>query len=148
MGSGGHVHQLTGWWVYDGTLGRPTAASMRGRCACGWHGTATYAIGWDNIPDDGLDDVDVSGPHGDGSAHPDAVADRTVRLPDDLTVLLAPARERIRQLMDNDELALVLRASDELETIVAVHAPLAARALARTRRTQRPDADDRPGPSG
>ncbi|MFJ6106050.1 hypothetical protein ACIQHY_34335, partial [Streptomyces sp. NPDC092359] len=67
---------------------------MRGRCTCGWRGTATYAIDWENIPDDGLDDVDVSGPHGDWSAHPDAVADPTVKLPNDLTVLLAPAQER------------------------------------------------------
>ncbi|MFJ6106041.1 hypothetical protein ACIQHY_34265 [Streptomyces sp. NPDC092359] len=135
MGSGGHVHQLTDWWVYDGTLGRPTAASMRGRCACGLRGTATYAIDWVNIPDDDLDDADVSGPYGDWSAHLDDVADHTVRLPDDLAVLLEQAGERIGQLMDQGELALVLRASDELETIVAAHAPPAARALAQEERS-------------
>ncbi|MFE3073567.1 hypothetical protein [Streptomyces sp. NPDC059247] len=134
MGSGGHVHQVTDWWVHDGMLGRPTAASMRGRCACGWRGTTAYAIDWEITPVDGVDDVDVSGPYRDWSAHLDAVADRAIRLPDDLTVLLARTRERIGQLMDNDELALVLRASDELETIVAARAPLAARALAHEER--------------
>ncbi|MFC9706509.1 hypothetical protein ACFTWD_38130 [Streptomyces sp. NPDC056943] len=35
LGSGSSFHESIGWWQYDGTMGRPTATSMRGRCACG-----------------------------------------------------------------------------------------------------------------
>ncbi|MFJ9434865.1 hypothetical protein ACIRQY_35230 [Streptomyces sp. NPDC101490] len=134
LGSGATVHSSTAWWLYDGSRARPLAASMRGRCACGWRATATYRIDWETAPTDEAEDEDladfVSGPHGDWSVHLDDVAARTVQLPDDLALLLTSAKARIGQLADAREAALVLRAAGELEEIIAAHAPVAARVLA------------------
>ncbi|WP_435191254.1 hypothetical protein [Streptomyces sp. bgisy126] len=41
LGSGATFHESSDWWLYDGTFRRPTAVSIRGRCACGWRGTKT-----------------------------------------------------------------------------------------------------------
>ncbi|WP_435972255.1 hypothetical protein [Streptomyces sp. Qhu_M48] len=65
MGSSGHIPSFTDWWVYDGTVRRPTATTMRGRCACGWRGERTFPIDWQQVDHDDLDAYDTSGPERD-----------------------------------------------------------------------------------
>jgi hypothetical protein len=61
VGSSGSVPAVSEWWVYDGTLGAPQAAHLRGSCACGWRGESLYPIDWDQVVDARLD-IEVSGP--------------------------------------------------------------------------------------
>ncbi|MEX0172182.1 hypothetical protein [Streptomyces sp. LMG1-1-1.1] len=131
LGSGSSFHESIDWWHYDGTSHRPTATSMRGRCACGWRGERTYPIDWAKVRrDDNPDAYDTSGPYGDWTAHMDQVADRAVALPEDLTGLLHQVRERLDHLLlEEDQPAAVLKAADELEDIVAWVGPTAARLL-------------------
>ncbi|MFJ8664037.1 hypothetical protein [Streptomyces sp. NPDC093795] len=132
LGSGGSVHESINWWNYDGTFRWPTATSMRGRCAWGRRGEKTYPIDWEQVRgDDEPDAYDTSGPYGNWKAHIDEVAARAVKLPQDLTDLLAQVRERVDRLLLEDEYVRVLKAADELEDIVTQAAPTAVRCLAR-----------------
>ncbi|AYG77947.1 hypothetical protein DWB77_00054 [Streptomyces hundungensis] len=134
LGSGSNFHESAFWRHYDGKFRRPVAASMRGRCACGWRGTTTYPINWEEVRENGDPDAyDTSGPYTDWAAHLDEVAERAVQLPDDLTGLLKQVHERLNRLMmeDDDALATVLKACDEMEAIIAATGPEAARILDR-----------------
>ncbi|MEU2074495.1 hypothetical protein [Streptomyces sp. NPDC013489] len=119
----------TDWWDYDGSLRRPTAASMRGRCACGWRGERTVPLDWERVSGVGHDAYDVSGPEEDWETHMDDVATRAVPLPDDVSGLLRTLRQRLDALVD-DEPLVVLKAAEEAEAIVADFGPIAARYLA------------------
>ncbi|MFJ6252608.1 MULTISPECIES: hypothetical protein [unclassified Streptomyces] len=136
LGSGSNFHESSDWWLYDGTFRRPTAVSMRGRCACGWRGTKTYVIDWEKVrEDDGPDTYGTSGPYEEWEAHLDDIAGRAVSLPEDLAELLGQVRERLDRLWWEEDraraYATMLRACDHLETIVAETGPEAARALDR-----------------
>ncbi|SEE24036.1 hypothetical protein [Streptomyces sp. TLI_105] len=129
LGSSSYFHESTDWWVYDGSLRRPTATSMRGKCACGWRGERAFPLDWKQVLRAGRDAYDVSGPERDWEAHLDDVAARTVPLPGDVTGLLRTLRERLDELVD-DEPLVVLKAAGKLEAIVADHGPIAARYIA------------------
>ncbi|WP_432112728.1 hypothetical protein [Streptomyces sp. S1] len=136
LGSGATFHESSDWWHYDGTFRRPTATSMRGRCACGWRGTKTYVIDWEKVrEDDDPDAYDTSGPYRDWKAHLDEVAERAVALPEDLASLLGQVREQLDRLWLEENktraYATMLKACDALEAIVAETGPEAARALTR-----------------
>ncbi|MFF8513378.1 hypothetical protein ACF064_35560 [Streptomyces sp. NPDC015492] len=128
LGSGSYFHGSTDWWAYDGTLRRPTAASMRGRCACGWRGERIMPLDWERVSSAGHDAYDVSAPEEDWEAHMDDVATRALPLPDDVSGLLRALRERLDALVDDNPL-LVLKAVQEAEGIVADFGPIAARYL-------------------
>ncbi|WP_318212878.1 hypothetical protein [Streptomyces sp. SJL17-1] len=121
LSSGSFFHESIGWWHYDGTMRRPTSTSMRGRCACGWRGEKTYPIDWEKVHEDDDPDVyDTSGPYGDWALlHMDDVADRALKLPEDLAGLLAQVRERLDRLLDEDEYVTVIKVADELEELIA-----------------------------
>ncbi|MFF5638668.1 hypothetical protein [Streptomyces sp. NPDC012825] len=136
LGSGSTFHESTSWWHYDGEFRRPTAISMRGRCACGWRGAKRYVIDWEKVrEDDDPDTYDTSGPYGEWKAHLDDVAGRAVALPKDLAALLGQVRERIDRMWLEDDTtrgyAAMLRVCGALEAIVTETGPEAARALAR-----------------
>ncbi|MFF3775617.1 hypothetical protein [Streptomyces sp. NPDC002232] len=126
LGSSAYFHESTDWWVYDGTMRRPTATAMRGRCACGWRGERTVPLDWEEVGTAGHDAYDVSGPEEDWEAHMDDVATRALPLPDDVAGLLQTLRERLDELVD-EEPVVVLRAAEQMEAIVAEYGPLAAR---------------------
>ncbi|GGT26698.1 hypothetical protein GCM10010222_80590 [Streptomyces tanashiensis] len=129
LGSGAYFHESTDWWVYDGSLRRPTATSMRGKCACGWRGERTVPLDWEQVLRAGREAYDISGPERDWEAHMDDVATGAVPLPDDVAGLLRTLRGRLDELVD-DEPLLVLRAAEEMEAIVADFGPIAARYIA------------------
>ncbi|MFC7924610.1 hypothetical protein [Streptomyces cinereoruber] len=134
LGSGSTFHESASWWHYDGTFRRPTAVTMRGRCACGWRGTKTYPIDWEKVrEDDDPDAYDTSGPYEEWEAHLDDVAGRAVALPEDLAGLLGKVREHLDRLwLEEDKTrayATMLKTCDRLEAIVAEVGPEAARAL-------------------
>ncbi|MFB7356024.1 hypothetical protein [Streptomyces gardneri] len=133
LGSGSFFHESIDWWHYDGTMHRPAATSMRGRCACGWRGEKIYPIDWEKVrEDDDPDAYDTSGPYGDWAQHLDEVAGRAVKLPEDLADLLTQVREHLDLLLlDEDKYVTALKAADELEDIVAGVGPTAARLLTR-----------------
>ncbi|SEE60125.1 hypothetical protein [Streptomyces sp. TLI_105] len=131
LGSGGHFHESTDWWAYDGTFRRPTAMALRGRCACGWRGERTFPIDWQQVDSHDPDAYDISGPERDWEAHLDEVAARAVPLPEDLVVLLRQLHERLDELVDDHPLAVV-KAAGELEAAVAFFGPLAARMVTRS----------------
>ncbi|MDV9186841.1 hypothetical protein R6L23_01090 [Streptomyces sp. SR27] len=141
LGSGSNFHQSIDWWCYDGTMRRPMATSMRGRCACGWRGEKTYTICWEKVRgDDDPDAYDTSGPYGDWAAHMDEVAGRALLLPEDLSGLLAQVRARLDcLLLEEDQPVIVLKAADELEEIVASVAPTAVRLLTRGQEEPAPE---------
>ncbi|MFE5829054.1 hypothetical protein ACFQ67_01265 [Streptomyces sp. NPDC056488] len=134
LGSGATFHESSDWWHYDGEFRRPTAVSMRGRCACGWRGTKTYPIDWEEVrEDDDPDAYDTSGPYAEWEAHLDEVAGRAVALPEDLAELLGKVRERLDRLWFEEDktraYAMMLKTCDGLEAIVAGTGPEAVRAL-------------------
>ncbi|AVI00291.1 hypothetical protein C5L38_35160 (plasmid) [Streptomyces sp. WAC00288] len=136
LGSGSTFHESTSWWHYDGTFRRPTAVTMRGRCACGWCGASRYPIGWEKVrEDDDPDAYDASGPYTEWEAHLDDVAERAVTLPEDLAALPGQVRERLDRMWLEDDTArgytTMLRACGELEAIVAQVGPEAAQVLGR-----------------
>ncbi|MFF0435435.1 hypothetical protein ACFYU9_24810 [Streptomyces sp. NPDC004327] len=140
LGSGAHFHESTDWWAYDGTFHRPTATTMRGRCACGWRGERTFPIDWQQIDPDDLysyESYDTSGPEADWEAHLDDVVSRATPLPEDVSGLLSTLRERLDDILDDTPLT-VLKAADELESIVAFFGPLAARFVSRGEETSLP----------
>ncbi|MGW4855348.1 hypothetical protein ACWEPZ_29400 [Streptomyces sp. NPDC004288] len=126
LGSTAYFHESADWWVYDGTMRRPTATAMRGRCACGWRGERTVPLDWEEIERVGRDAYDVSGPEEDWEAHLDDVAARALPLPDDVAALLRTLRERLDEMVD-EEPVVVLKAAEDLGAIVADFGPLAAR---------------------
>ncbi|GGV18985.1 hypothetical protein GCM10010275_70740 [Streptomyces litmocidini] len=125
LGSGGHFHESSDWWAYDGTMRRPTATTLRGRCSCGWRGRTTYPIDWEKARGDQADEYDTSGPWADWEGHMDEVAARAVSLPENVAGLLGKLRERLDEIV-GDEPLMVLKAAGELEAIVASASPLAA----------------------
>ncbi|MEV7279982.1 hypothetical protein [Streptomyces sp. NPDC093111] len=126
MGSGTYFHESTDWWVYTGELRRPTATSMRGRCACGWRGEREFPIDWAKVDRADLAAFDVSGPQRDWEVHLDEVEARSVPLPLDVADLLKRLHKRLDELVDDHPLT-VLRAVGELETTVDSFALVAAR---------------------
>ncbi|MEU6625121.1 hypothetical protein ABZ926_30770 [Streptomyces litmocidini] len=98
LGSGGHFHESIDWWAYDGTMRRPMATVMRGRCSCGRRGAATYPIDWEKARGDESDEYDPSGPWADWEGHMDEVAARAVVLPGDVAGLLRQLRERLDEM--------------------------------------------------
>ncbi|MFC9706508.1 hypothetical protein ACFTWD_38125 [Streptomyces sp. NPDC056943] len=70
----------------------------------------------------------------------DEVADRAVTLSEDLAALLQQVRERLDQLLvEEDRPVMVLKAADELEEIVASVGPTAARLLTRGEQETAPE---------
>ncbi|MGW9451453.1 hypothetical protein [Streptomyces sp. NPDC055632] len=135
LGSGSNFHESSDWWLYDGTFRRPTAVSMRGRCAYGWRGTKIYVIDWEKVrEDDDPDAYDTSGPYAQWEAHLDEVAGRAVPLPEGLAGLLGQVHERLDRLWWEEDKArgytMMLKACDVLEAIVTEIGPEAAGALA------------------
>ncbi|MGW3387857.1 hypothetical protein [Streptomyces cinereoruber] len=136
LGSGSTFHESTSWWHYDGTFRRPTAVTMRGRCACDWRGTSRYPIDWEKVrEDDDPDAYDTTGLYAEWEAHLDEVAGRAVTLPGDLVELLGQVHERIDQLWLEDNsargYATMLKTCDALEAIIAQVGPEAAQVLGR-----------------
>ncbi|MGW2698387.1 hypothetical protein [Streptomyces sp. NPDC001296] len=78
IGSGSAGFSTSEWWAYTGQMGRPRAAGYRSACACGWRGD-TYPIDWDQVDDERLDDLDVSGPYNDWRDHIDSVFSQIAR---------------------------------------------------------------------
>ncbi|MFC8983523.1 hypothetical protein ACFT6Z_34075 [Streptomyces sp. NPDC057131] len=81
LGSGSYPYESTDWWAYDGSLRRPTATTMRGRCACGWRGARTFPLDWQQVDRHDRDAYDTSGPLKEWEEHLDDVAARTLPLP-------------------------------------------------------------------
>lgn len=106
VGSGPSIPQTSEWWVYDGTMGRPRAADLRGSCSCGWRGTSRYPIDWDQVVN-GPYDTDTSGPHGDWMQHIGEVEARSIPLPVELTDLLDRLEEQLSALADDAPLAAI-----------------------------------------
>ncbi|MFI8823736.1 hypothetical protein [Streptomyces sp. NPDC053431] len=129
-GSGGHLQESSEGSRHGGTLGRPTAPSMRGSCTCGWRGERTYPLDREHTWPDDRDVHDTSGPKRDWEAHMEQVAARAVALPDDLAVLLDQLRDRLDALLDDAPLT-ALKAADALESVVASTGPVAALFLTR-----------------
>ncbi|MEU0404585.1 hypothetical protein ABZ318_31075 [Streptomyces sp. NPDC006197] len=130
VGSSSYFHESTDWWAYDGTFRRPTATTMRGRCACGWRGENTYPIDWEKARRLEPYGYDTSGPEKDWDNHMDQVAARAISLPEDVAALLRRLRERLDLLLDDAPLA-ALKAADDLEVIVAMTGPHAASLVTR-----------------
>lgn len=114
VGSGGHVHETSDWWVYDGTLGALRAAALRGSCSCGWRGTSLYPIDWSQVARRAPYDYDTSGPEDDWEAHIEEVNARTVPLPLALRELLDQLEQHLNTLADQAPLA-ALKAVEALE---------------------------------
>ncbi|MFE4693300.1 hypothetical protein ACFRH6_25055 [Streptomyces sp. NPDC056749] len=115
-GSGPSVHRSTDWWVYDGTLGAPSATELRGACSCGWRGTVSYPIDWETVDRRRPYLAEVSGPEDDWEAHIAQVTSRTAPLPVDLTALLDQVETRLDALVADEPLA-ALRAAAALERL-------------------------------
>ncbi|MFG2645097.1 hypothetical protein ACGFYP_29490 [Streptomyces sp. NPDC048370] len=129
MGSSSSFYESTSWWHYNGTGIRPTATSMRGRCACGWRAERTYPIDWEQVRrDDDPDVYDTSGLYEDWAAQMEKVAARQVALPEDMAGALRQLRERLDELVDGEPL-VVLRAVGELEEVITSSARYAARLI-------------------
>ncbi|MFF7183114.1 hypothetical protein [Streptomyces sp. NPDC008121] len=124
-GSGGHVHESTDWWVYDGTLGAPRAERIRARCACGWRGAAAYPIDWESVVRRDPYAYDTSEAERDWESHLEDVEGRSVPLPAEVSDLLHELRRRLEQLVDDAPLAAV-KAAGRLEAMAgAVGSPAA-----------------------
>ncbi|MFJ8753106.1 hypothetical protein ACIREO_27780 [Streptomyces sp. NPDC102441] len=115
-GSGPSVHRSTDWWVYDGTLGAPSAAELRGVCSCGWRATTTYPIDWDAVERRRPYLADTGGPEADWETHIADVTSRTVPVPVELTALLDQVEARLTTLAADEPLA-ALRAAAALERL-------------------------------
>ncbi|MEV6834051.1 hypothetical protein AB0N17_05945 [Streptomyces sp. NPDC051133] len=115
VGSGADLYETCEWWAYDGRMSRPRAAAVRASCACGWRGPSV-PVSWAEPAGDGLEDLDVSGPHRDWAEHIRAVERRTIPLPDDLAELLHTLEDRLAALAD-DAPAAALRAVAALDRL-------------------------------
>jgi hypothetical protein len=47
-GHEGITTQNSGWWLYNGTEGRPLAVAVRGGCECGWRSADTFPLDFDD----------------------------------------------------------------------------------------------------
>ncbi|MGW2017046.1 hypothetical protein [Streptomyces sp. NPDC001927] len=128
-GSRADFHESTSWYHYDGEMRRPTAVSLRARCACGWRGEEIYVLDWEKVREDGRDLHDTSGPLANWSAHMDQVAALRVPLPEAVTEALAQLRKLLDELVDDQPLT-ALRAAREMEQVVTSFAPYVARIVA------------------
>ncbi|WP_327713241.1 hypothetical protein OG912_38635 (plasmid) [Streptomyces sp. NBC_00464] len=124
-GSGGHVHESSDWWIYDGTLRAPLATQLRASCACGWRGKPRYPLDWNLVDRRDPDLFDTSGPEGDWDRHVADVEARAIPIPEDLVALLDQVEQRLDSLVDDAPLA-ALRAISRLERVVADAARTAA----------------------
>ncbi|MFH9614065.1 hypothetical protein ACH4MM_10145 [Streptomyces pratensis] len=115
-GSGPSVHRSRDWWVYDGTLGAPSATELRGACSCGWRGVTAYLIEWDAVDRRRPYLADTSGPEADWESHIADVLSRAVPVPADLTSLLDQIEARLATLVADEPLA-ALRAAAALERL-------------------------------
>ncbi|MFJ8386594.1 hypothetical protein ACIQ9Q_19095 [Streptomyces sp. NPDC094438] len=99
-GSGGGGCATTQWTVYDGRMGRPRAAELRGSCSCGWRGASRYPIDWAAVGENSLykADIDTDGPREDWARHIKDVEARSLPLPADLQDLLDMLAERLDDL--------------------------------------------------
>ncbi|WNI26747.1 hypothetical protein [Streptomyces sp. ITFR-16] len=114
-GSGSAVHETSDWWVYDGTLGAPLAAGLRGSCSCGWRGTTLYPLDWQEVADVGGPDLyDTEGLEAGWDEHIAGTDARTVPVPDDITALVTQLRTRLDALTVQAPLA-ALRVVGALE---------------------------------
>jgi hypothetical protein len=48
QGREGITTQNSGWWLYNGTEGRPLAVAVRGGCECGWRSVDTFPLDFDD----------------------------------------------------------------------------------------------------
>jgi hypothetical protein len=115
IGSGAGMYRTSEWWAYDGTMGRPKAAAVRASCSCGWRGPG-IPVPWGEPAEDGLEDLDVSGPRRDWDEHIRTVEQRTVPLPADLAHLLSALEDRLLPLAE-DAPAAALRAVAALDRL-------------------------------
>ncbi|MFJ8858147.1 hypothetical protein ACIRD8_06885 [Streptomyces sp. NPDC102451] len=115
-GSGPSVHRSSDWWIYDGSLGAPSATELRGTCSCGWRGSATYPIDWSAVDRRRPYMADTSEPEADWETHIAEVTSRTVPVPADLTALLDQIEARLTSLVADEPLA-ALRAAAALERL-------------------------------
>ncbi|MEW1693538.1 hypothetical protein ACIQOF_35880 [Streptomyces sp. NPDC091265] len=113
-GSGGHMHESSDWWIYDGTLGAPVATQLRGSCSCGWRGETLHPLDWETVERHGPELHDTSGPEDDWDQHITEVEARTVPIPEDLIDLLTQVDQRLNALACYAPLA-ALRAIATLE---------------------------------
>ncbi|MFJ7209455.1 hypothetical protein ACIQWR_38740 [Streptomyces sp. NPDC098789] len=120
VGSGAHMPSSTDWHAYDGRMGRPRAAVLRGSCSCGWRGPAHYPLDWSTLEDGPLwkADIDLSGPTGDIEAHVSVVRDQAVPLPDTLTELLTGLTRELSSAVEESPL-VVLKAIADLRYLMA-----------------------------
>ncbi|WP_405783553.1 hypothetical protein [Streptomyces sp. NBC_00859] len=88
------MHQSSGWWVYDATLGAPRATDLRGACSGRWRGAGRYPIDWASVDRRYPYRFDTTGPEGDWGQHMTKVRSRAASLPDDLAALLDHVGER------------------------------------------------------
>ncbi|MFI5618001.1 hypothetical protein [Streptomyces sp. NPDC051567] len=116
-GSGPEVHTSRDWWVYDGTMGAPLAAGLRGACSCGWRGPSRHPLDWARVTEDRPYLFDTSGPYEDWTRHVGEVESRSVPLPVALEVLLERITEQLDALADDAPLA-ALKAVAALERTV------------------------------
>ncbi|WP_335934901.1 hypothetical protein [Streptomyces sp. PTD5-9] len=116
VGSGATMHQSTDWWVYDGTLGAPVAAELRGACSCGWRGPHRYSVDWESVDRRRPYLTDTTGPESDWTAHITDVQDQAVPLPAELLTLLDQAEQHLTALADERPTA-ALRAAAALERL-------------------------------
>ncbi|GAB2785484.1 hypothetical protein [Streptomyces daliensis] len=126
-GSGAGGEAVSHWWIYDGTLGAPLAAYLRGSCACGWRGEKRYPVDEAEMTDDPRG-IDTTGPCQDWERHIEEVRGRTVPLPEELEDSLTRVEQQVATLMGDAPLA-ALRALAGLERIVGSLAPEAAYAV-------------------
>ncbi|MEU6671407.1 hypothetical protein [Streptomyces sp. NPDC046727] len=115
IGSGAEMYETSEWWAYDGNLSRPRAAAVRASCSCGWRGPST-PVPWGELDEDGLEELDVSGPRRDWSEHIDTVERQTVPLPDDLAQMLSDLECKLLTLAE-DAPAAALRAVTALDRL-------------------------------
>lgn len=127
IGSGATMYRTSEWWAYDGGASRPRAAAVRAACSCGWRGPSS-PVPWGELDEEGLEDMDVSGPRRDWSEHIRAVERRTVPLPDDLAQLLTVLEDRLAALAE-DAPAAALRAVAALDRLTGQAGREAARAF-------------------
>ncbi|MET7345576.1 hypothetical protein ACIOEZ_16565 [Streptomyces sp. NPDC087866] len=126
VGSGTVMHETSDWWVYDGqTLRAPLATALRGSCSCGWRGTTSYRIDWQQAAAEGPEWYDTTGPHDDWTQHITDVENRAVPIPEDVTALLTQLRTRLGVLADDAPLAA-------LRILTVLEHPLAETAEAAT----------------
>ncbi|MGW4567753.1 hypothetical protein ACWEN3_37040 [Streptomyces sp. NPDC004561] len=115
IGGGAETYRTSEWWAYDGRTSTPRAAAVRASCTCGWRGPSV-PIPWDELGEDGLEDLDVSGRRLDWNEHIRAVERRTVPLPDELTELMNDIEDKLFTLAD-DAPAAAMRAVAALDRL-------------------------------